>query len=57
MLLTPAVHQELLTFFCSDQPETCRRCGARTDFDETESGLQLHNCHCCGNRYFVTLEE
>ena len=44
-------------FFGTEQPETCRRCGVRTEFDEGEDGLQVHNCVHCTNRYIVEFEE
>ena len=41
----------------TEQPETCRECGARTEFDEVNSQLQLHQCCGCGNQYFVEFDD
>lgn len=48
---------DLPIFIGIDQPETCRKCGTRTDFDEVEAGLQMRQCVRCANRYVVELEE
>jgi predicted Zn-ribbon and HTH transcriptional regulator len=42
------------TFLMTDQPETCRECGARTHFDEDDD-IQYHRCPKCNKVY--TLEE
>lgn len=44
-------------FIGTEQPETCRKCGARTDFDEIGDGQQMHCCLHCLNRYLVDFEE
>ncbi|VAX09725.1 hypothetical protein MNBD_GAMMA25-1240 [hydrothermal vent metagenome] len=31
-------------YILGDQPTTCGKCGARTDFDELNSELQKHQC-------------
>ena len=42
----------LETFQITDQPETCRRCGARTYFKEM-GVRQLHKCPACSYQYWV----
>ena len=49
--------EDLSIFIGSDQPETCRKCGARTNFDEVAGRLQLHDCLQCANRYIVEFED
>lgn len=39
-------------FQMTDQPETCRRCGARTEF--TDGPPQVHTCPRCAYTYLVT---
>jgi hypothetical protein len=41
----------------TDQPETCRKCGARTEFDEIGGGLQLHQCLNCSIQYVVEFDK
>ncbi len=41
----------------TEQRETCRWCGARTDFDVLPSGLQIHQCLNCAKRYLVEFDE
>ncbi len=48
---------DMSVFLGTDQPETCRKCSARTDFDELTSKLQLHRCFNCDNQYFVEFDE
>lgn len=31
----------------NEQPPTCPKCGARTDFEENEDGTQAHTCLNC----------
>ncbi len=38
-------------YILNDQPMTCGLCGARTDFVETNDGLQLHECLNLDCRY------
>lgn len=43
-------------FILSDQPTTCPLCGARTEFDELESGQQHHRCldqSGCGHEFIA----
>jgi len=44
------------TFIGSEQPETCRICGAGTDFIILSMGRQLHECLNCGNVYYLEFE-
>jgi hypothetical protein len=44
-------------YLASDQPETCRWCGARTDFIELTASLQHHNCLNCQRQYYVEIED
>ena len=51
------------TFLMTDQPETCRKCGARTEIVDdfttdreggsSETRHQLHQCPECGYRYWL----
>ena len=43
-------------FFGTEQPETCRNCGARTEFHELSEQKQLHQCINCGSRYLLEFE-
>jgi hypothetical protein len=56
MLADYNASRDLPLFIGTDQPETCRKCAARTDFDEVEAGLQVHQCSRCANRYAVEFE-
>lgn len=40
-------------FIMTDQPETCRKCGTRTDFTTMKSGLQFHRCPNCLYTYIL----
>ena len=51
-------YDDLDIYIMSDQPETCRKCGAGTDFSShsipTEEGYeawQVHTCLGCGYKY------
>lgn len=57
MLVDFAAADELPVFDGTEQPETCRKCGARTDFDEIGGSQQLHQCLRCAKRYLVEFEE
>jgi hypothetical protein len=48
----------LLYYQIGDQPMTCPTCGARTDFETFESGLEEHRClnKNCGLRFFAGTE-
>lgn len=48
---------DLPIFLGTEQPETCRECGARTEFDEVNSQQQLHQCCDCGKQYFVEFDD
>ena len=41
----------------TEQPETCRQCGTRTDFDEVTDQQQLHQCGWCGKQYLVEFDD
>ena len=47
---------DLPLFLGSEQPETCRNCGARTEFEAVNRQLQLHRCEECGKQYLVEFE-
>ena len=49
--------EDLPIFFGTEQPETCRKCGVRTEFDDVAGGLQVHQCLTCANRYVVEFDE
>lgn len=36
-----------------DQPMTCPKCGARTDWEMQEDGTQVHTCLGCGNEFLA----
>ena len=57
MVSAQSLSDQLATFLGTDQPETCRKCGARTDFDELTINKQLHRCFNCDNQYFVEFED
>jgi hypothetical protein len=42
MLADHISSRDLPILIGTDQPQTCRKCGARTDFEEVEAGLQVH---------------
>ncbi len=46
-----------VVYIGTDQPETCRFCGSRTDFEELPNEQQLHQCLDCGKRYIVEFDE
>jgi len=48
---------ENVIYLGTEQPETCRWCGARTDFDVLPNGLQVHQCLNCAKRYVVEFDE
>ena len=51
-------HEFLDCYILNDQPTTCGICGARTNFDELNNGLQIHECLNveCGYQ-FITSDE
>lgn len=55
-LLVEHADEEVI-YLGTEQPETCRWCGARTDFNVLPSGLQVHTCLNCAKRYMVEFEE
>ncbi len=50
------VISHLPIFIGTEQPETCRNCGTRTEFDEVADQRQLHQCARCGNQYLLDVE-
>ena len=46
-----------VTYLGTDQPETCRLCGARTDFEELPNNQQLHQCLACKEQYVLEFDE
>lgn len=44
---------ELDIFIMTDQPETCRQCGTRTDFIDLSKDTQLHRCGNCQFTYWL----
>jgi predicted Zn-ribbon and HTH transcriptional regulator len=51
------MNKELSIFLSSDQPETCRQCGCRTEFDVQEDKTELHKCPDCDFTYILEHEE
>jgi ribosomal protein L40E len=45
-------------YILNEQPMICGKCGARTSFDEENSGRQMHQClnPSCGYK-FVAVED
>ena len=43
-------------FLASDQPETCRECGTRTNFFDLTPILQFHRCPNCKYSYMLEFE-
>lgn len=40
-------------FIMTDQPETCRQCGTRTDFADLSKDTQIHKCSNCQFTYWL----
>jgi rubredoxin len=40
-------------FIMTDQPETCRQCGTRTEFEDLSKGKQIHRCSNCQFTYIL----
>ena len=51
-------HADLDCYILNDQPTTCGKCGARTDFEKINNIIQLHEClnPDCGYK-FITEED
>jgi len=43
-------------FIGGEQPETCRACGARTNFIVLSVERQVHECPSCNNVYYLDFE-
>jgi hypothetical protein len=48
---------EEVIYLGTEQPEACRWCGGRTDFDVISTGLQAHQCLSCAKQYLVEFED
>jgi uncharacterized Zn finger protein len=44
---------ELDIFIMTEQPETCRQCGTRTDFVDFSKTRQIHECSNCHFTYWL----
>jgi hypothetical protein len=44
-------------YLLNDQPATCGICGGRTDIEEINYGIQIHECLNPGCSYKFTTEE
>lgn len=51
--MTMANKLEMDTYEMTDQPETCRHCGVRTNFVEYDNEYQIHKCPECGYTYLL----
>ena len=49
--------EELDTYTSTDQPETCPKCGARTEAEDLAHGQGLFKCRACDYRYVVDYED
>jgi hypothetical protein len=47
------VADNLDVFLMTDQPETCRKCGVRTEWISYKDDSQLHTCPSCDYIYLV----
>jgi hypothetical protein len=56
MLKIDGINHDLLDcYILNEQPTTCGLCGVRTNFLETNDGLQIHECLNSECRYkFIT---
>ena len=57
MIINDSFYNEGLDcYILGDQPTTCGKCGARTDFKELNDELQKHQCLnvSCGYTFFAT---
>ena len=52
----PAKYTSLNVFIAVNEPETCRNCGARTEFEEVSPQQQVHECGGCGIQYLLEFE-
>jgi hypothetical protein len=48
---------DLPVFVGTEQPETCRKCGMRTEFEVLDEQTQLHQCIRCGIEYRLEFDE
>lgn len=45
------------SFEATDQPETCRKCGVRTEVEKIFPSYEIHVCPACQYRYRLWIEE
>lgn len=50
------IASHLPIFFGTDQPETCRNCGGRTDFENVADQKQTHQCGHYGTQYLLEFD-
>ncbi len=50
-------YDDLNCYILNDQPTTCGICGARTNFEEINDGIQMHECLNRNCDYKFTTEE
>ena len=52
-------YDNLDCYIINDQPTTCGLCGTRTDFEEINNMLQLHEClnPDCGYKFIIEEDE
>lgn len=61
--IAQSMQKDLEVFLGTDQPEQCRYCGARTDFEDLplEEGQefpdQKHECPRCEKEYILEFDE
>lgn len=41
----------------NDQPTTCPICGSRTEFIDVTNSQQIHECLCCGYKFYKYFDE
>lgn len=49
--------EDVPVFIGHEQPETCAKCGARTDFVVITNNLQVHECPNCEKAYFLEFDK
>ena len=50
---------KLETYWATEQPETCRKCGCRTELERAfeHENKEIHVCPECGYRYELVWED
>lgn len=52
------IMKRIIDFFeATDQPETCRKCGVRTEVEKIFKSYEIHVCPACKYRYNLWIEE